>query len=540
MIKIALFYRDLKTYTQIMKFYTALFFLFYSYLNVQSQNVLDYSKTIQLDELKEKLYTYSSDEFEGREAGKKGQTIAVEYLKEHYIKNNIESLINDTYFQNVPLKSIQEPEVSITVNNKEFVKYDDYVILSAGENNFDVKSKQVIYVGYGINDSIFNDYENIDVKNKIVIAIKGEPKNEDGKYSISETSEESKWSKRGSFTLKKQQAIDLGAIAFLYIDEDMLKRYGDWYNRRGHEDNKRLELDVISESKESIDIPSFYIGETIANEIIINKKKSLPTTSQKIKTKIKITYNIQEKKIKSQNVAAIIKGSEFPEEYIIITAHLDHVGMSDGEVYNGADDDGSGTVAIMQISEAFQKAVKDGYGPRRSIIFLHMTAEEKGLLGSKYYTNYDPIVPLKNTVTNLNIDMIGRIDPNREEKNRNYIYLIGSDIISQDLHDVSEEIAKKYSNLVLDYRYNDPTRKVFESGRYIENRYYYRSDHYNFAEKNIPIIFYFSGTHEDYHKPTDTVDKIEFDLLQQRTKLIFHTAWELANRNERIQNKIIK
>ena len=540
MIKIALFYRNLNKYTPIMKFYTALFFLFYSYLNVQSQNVLDYSKTIQLDELKEKLYTYSSDEFEGREAGKKGQTIAVEYLKEHYIKNNIESLINDTYFQNVPLKSIQEPEVSITVNNKEFVKYDDYVILSAGENNFDVKSKQVIYVGYGINDSIFNDYENIDVKNKIVIAIKGEPKNEDGKYSISETLEQSKWSKRGSFTLKKQQAIDLGAIAFLYIDEDMLKRYGDWYKRRGHEDNERLELDVISESKESIDIPSFYIGETIANEIIINKKKSLPTTSQKIKTKIKITYDIQEKKIKSQNVAAIIKGSEFPEEYIIITAHLDHVGMSDGEVYNGADDDGSGTVAIMQISEAFQKAVKDGYGPRRSIIFLHMTAEEKGLLGSKYYTNYDPIVPLKNTVTNLNIDMIGRIDPNREEKNRNYIYLIGSDIISQDLHDVSEEIAKKYSNLVLDYRYNDPTRKVFESGRYIENRYYYRSDHYNFAEKNIPIIFYFSGTHEDYHKPTDTVDKIEFDLLQQRTKLIFHTAWELANRNERIQNKIIK
>ena len=540
MIKIALFYRDLIINTQIMKFYTALFFLFYSYLNVQSQNVLDYSKTIQLDELKDKLYTYSSDEFEGREAGKKGQTIAVEYLKEHYIKNNIESLINDTYFQNVPLKSIQEPKVSITVNNKEFVKYDDYVILSAGENNFDVKSKQVIYVGYGINDSIFNDYENIDVKNKIVIAIKGEPKNEDGKYSITETLEQSKWSKRGSFSLKKQQAIDLGAIAFLYIDEDMIKRYGDWYKRRGHEDNERLELDVISESKESIDIPSFYIGETIANEIIINKKKSLPTLSQKIKTKIKITYDIQEKKIKSQNVAAIIKGSEFPEEYIIITAHLDHVGMSDGEVYNGADDDGSGTVAIMQISEAFQKAVKDGYGPRRSIIFLHMTAEEKGLLGSKYYTNYDPIVPLKNTVTNLNIDMIGRIDPNREEKNRNYIYLIGSDIISQDLHDVSEEIAKKYSNLVLDYRYNDPTRKVFESGRYIENRYYYRSDHYNFAEKNIPIIFYFSGTHEDYHKPTDTVDKIEFDLLQQRTKLIFHTAWELANRNERIQNKIIK
>ena len=211
--------------------------------------------------------------------------------------------------------------------------------------------------------------------------------------------------------------------------------------------------------------------------------------------------------------------------------------MSDGVIYNGADDDGSGTVAIMEIAEAFQQAVKEGYRPKRSVVFLHVTGEEKGLLGSEYYSNHDPLVPLENTVTNLNIDMIGRIDPNREEKNRNYIYLIGSDIISQDLHDVSEQTAKEYSNLVLDYRYNDPKRKVYESGRYIENNYYYRSDHYNFAQNNIPIIFYFSGTHVDYHKPTDTADKIEYDLLQERTKLIFHTAWELANRDERIKNK---
>ena len=257
-----------------MKSYKLSFFLFLTYFSLQSQTSVDYSNTIELDELKEKLYTYSSDEFEGREAGKKGQTIAVEYLKEHYIKNNIESLIKDTYFQTVPLISIKEPEVSITINNNEFVKYDDYVILSAGDNNFDVKSKQVIYVGYGINDSIYNDYENIDVKNKIVIAIKGEPKNKEGNYSLTKSKEQSKWSKRGSFTLKKQQAIDLGAVAFLYIDEDMLKRYGDWYKRRGHEENERLELDVISETKETKDIPSFFIGEKISNEIMKREKKS--------------------------------------------------------------------------------------------------------------------------------------------------------------------------------------------------------------------------------------------------------------------------
>jgi len=231
------------------------------------------------------------------------------------------------------------------------------------------------------------------------------------------------------------------------------------------------------------------------------------------------------KTVDSENVIAIIKGSEKPEEYVIISAHLDHVGVENGEIYNGADDDGSGTVALLEIAEAFKKAVKRGKGPKRSIVFLHVTAEEKGLLGSKYYTDTDPIYPLENTVVNLNVDMIGRIDPTREAKNRDYIYLIGSDHDSKDLHDLSEKTNKETLNMTLDYRFNDKNDP---------NRFYYRSDHYNFAKNGIPIIFYFTGTHEDYHKPTDTVEKIEFDLLEMRTKLIFYTAWNIANRNERL------
>jgi len=226
----------------------------------------------------------------------------------------------------------------------------------------------------------------------------------------------------------------------------------------------------------------------------------------------------------SENVVAFIEGSEFPEEIIVLSAHLDHVGVDDeGNVFNGADDDGSGTVAMLEIAEAFQEAVKDGKGPRRSILFLHVTGEEIGLYGSRYYTQ-NPLFPLANTVTNLNTDMIGRIDPHKEDA-PNYIYLIGSDKLSQELHDVSEEVAKKYSDLELDYTYNDENDP---------NRFYYRSDHYNFAKKNIPIIFYFNGVHADYHKITDTPDKIEYDLLTKRIKLIFHTAWEIANRDTRI------
>lgn len=226
----------------------------------------------------------------------------------------------------------------------------------------------------------------------------------------------------------------------------------------------------------------------------------------------------------SENVVAFIKGSEFPEEIVVISAHYDHVGMdSEGNIYNGADDDGSGTVSILEIAEAFKETQNDGYQPRRSILFLHVTGEEKGLLGSDYYTK-NPIFPLENTVTDLNTDMIGRIDPKHED-NPNYIYLIGSDKLSTQLHELSEEVNNKYTQFDLDYTYNDENDP---------NRFYYRSDHYNFAKHNIPVIFYFNGTHADYHQPTDTPDKIEYDLMARRAQLIFYTAWEVANRDERL------
>lgn len=223
----------------------------------------------------------------------------------------------------------------------------------------------------------------------------------------------------------------------------------------------------------------------------------------------------------SENVVAYIKGSTFPEEVLVLSAHLDHVGVDEkGNVFNGADDDGSGNVAILEIAEAFKQAVEDGYRPKRSILFLHVTAEEKGLLGSQFYSE-NPIFPLENTIANLNIDMIGRVDEAHED-NRDYIYLIGSDMLSTELHQISEKANEEFVNIDLDYRYN---------GKDDPNRFYYRSDHYNFAKHDIPVIFYFNGVHEDYHRITDSPDKIQYDLLERRAKLIFYTAWKLANRD---------
>ena len=225
----------------------------------------------------------------------------------------------------------------------------------------------------------------------------------------------------------------------------------------------------------------------------------------------------------TENVLAYLEGSTIPDEVVVISSHYDHVGIDEeGNIYNGADDDGSGTVAILEIAEAFMEAVEDGYRPKRTILFLNVTGEEKGLVGSRYYTE-NPVFPLEQTVTNLNIDMIGRIGEGMEDAG-DYVYLIGSDRLSTELHELSEAVNDKYLDMNLDYTYNEPDDP---------NRFYYRSDHYNFAKHDIPIIFYFNGVHEDYHKPTDTPDKIEYDLLSKRAKLIFLTAWEVANRDKR-------
>ena len=227
--------------------------------------------------------------------------------------------------------------------------------------------------------------------------------------------------------------------------------------------------------------------------------------------------------IRGENVLGFIEGSDLKEELIIITAHYDHLGKHDSLIFNGADDDASGVAGAMEIAEAFMLAKKEGKGPRRSILIMPVSGEEKGLLGSKYYTD-NPVYPLNNTIANLNIDMIGRLDD--WHSTGNYVYLIGSDRLSYDLHNINEEVNNRYTKLELDYKYNDEEDP---------NRYYYRSDHYNFAKNNIPVIFYFNGVHEDYHRPSDTIEKLDFSKIKTISKLVFLTAWELANREEKIK-----
>ncbi|WP_422103946.1 M28 family peptidase [Winogradskyella sp.] len=480
-----------------------------------------YATTITSDELKDLLYTYASDEFEGRNTGEKGQKLAVAYLKDQYKSMGISTpLGNYDYFQEVPLEKQGVAEAKISVNGTPFQSFDDHIVLRAS-GNVNISEDAMVYVGYGIDADNYSDYKDIDVEGKIVLAKAGEPKDAEGNYITTGSKENTKWTNgRQSLSSKRDAAKDNGAKGLIYVDDYLFQRYAPYYQRQAAAGvSGRLSL----KSNEQ-DMMMLMVSETLGKAL--HSQLLEDETPKVLNTNMDLSIESTSKLVSSENVVAYIKGTEHPDEVIVISAHLDHEGIKNGEIYNGADDDGSGTVAVVEIAEAFKLAEKDGHGPKRSMLFLHVTGEEKGLLGSKHYTDIDPIFPLEHTVANLNIDMIGRTDPKREEGDRNYVYLIGSDKLSTELHNISEAVNIKYCNVELDYTYNDDNDP---------NRFYYRSDHYNFAKNNIPVIFYFNGTHDDYHRPSDTPDKIEYDLLQNRARLVFHTAWELANRKERIK-----
>ena len=332
----------------------------------------------------------------------------------------------------------------------------------------------------------------------------------------------------------KNQKIYIAAFAMVLLQSCATnvgigsKSFQKYYSSIKADELKKNLYVIADDNMEGRDTGS--AGQKRAGEYMINYYKNLgishPSALDSYYQKVPADFMNQKSRGKglpdSENILAFIPGSEKPDEIVVISAHYDHVGTKNGVVYNGADDDGSGTVAVMQIAKAFQEAKNEGKGPKRSILFLHVTGEEHGLFGSEWYSE-NPVFPVTNTVVDLNIDMIGRDDP--ENRGKQYVYVIGSEMLSSELKKINEEANAKTVNLELNYKYDDPKDP---------QRLYYRSDHYNFAKHNIPVAFFFDGIHEDYHKPTDDPDKIDYQLLQKRAQLVFSTAWELANRPERI------
>ena len=457
-----------------------------------------YGASITEADLKENLTIIASDAMEGRETGKRGQKMAAAFIAAYFEDLDLKGPVSGSHYQPVPLFTTSAPVVAIKAGTTE-ISADKYLFFGSGRTNGDV-NLPLVFAGKGS----VAELEKLDVKGKAVLVLL-----------------EAGGSIRNNAVLKKLREKGARALFVAIEKSDEFARLSGMARRfsEGSLSLKKPEAGEIT--------GSFVLSAEAASQLFNTTFEKL-LKGKKIKP-ASVSYSISQtvSEVRSENILGFLEGTDKKDEVVVVTAHYDHIGISaqaEGDkINNGADDDGSGTVAVLAMAKAFSQAKKDGNGPRRSILFMTVTGEEKGLLGSEYYSE-NPVFPLDKTVVDLNIDMIGRRDPAHKDSPA-YVYVIGSDRLSSELHTLSENTNKTYSNLVFDYLYNAEDHP---------DRIYYRSDHWNFAKKNIPIIFYFDGVHEDYHKPSDEVDKIEFDLLALRAKNVFYTAWEIANRDNRL------
>ncbi len=509
-----------------------------------------FAATITAEEMRQKLYVVAGEEFAGRETGEQGQKLCAVYLAEHFRNLDLPSVITrenqprdsaikaqgwsphsslSGYMQSFPLTEERSAGYNFSLGGRNYEFMKDFFAFQGIPDKI-YSSASLVFVGFGIEDKKYGmqEYTGLDVKGKVVVFFEDEPMDKAGNSLVTGTRKLSEWTT--DLKLKTEAAKNAGAIAILSVQkhiENDIESYRHYIEKpKTYAENKP--------SKQAF--PKFYISEQMADDIFRRAGKKITTQSLRVEYRTKerktgfeltvpveITVKTQVRKITGENVLGFIEGSDLKDEIVVLTAHYDHLGKDETGIYFGADDDGSGTVALMEIAEAFAEAKKAGFGPRRSILIMPVSGEEKGLLGSEYYSE-NPVFPLEKTLANLNIDMIGRTD-DKHKDNSNYVYVIGADRISPDLHRINEEVNDLYTGLELDYTFNDPRDP---------NRFYYRSDHYNFARKGIPSVFFFSGVHEDYHRVTDTPDKILYDKLAKTTRHIFYLAWELANRPEKL------
>lgn len=474
------------------------------------------------------LKVLAGDSLEGRETGTPGQQKAAAYIARQFHAFGLKPAGEDGgWFQPFGLVKRGWGDVSFKAGDTEYGFLEDYFGWPGSNNEVDFENAELVFAGYGIDDAQYSDYEGLDVKGKVVLIHGGEPQDKDGNYHLTGTAERSNWTT--DWQAKVKAATERGAIALITVSNSA-ERQLEVKSFVNYLRNPEMELAGPSQPSPFCNV--LYTTPRIGGELFGSAKKlekaiakidkKLSPQGRELDMPISLRIEKFESALLSENVLGMIPGSDRADEYVFVTAHYDHLGKSGELIYNGADDDASGTTALLEVAEAMGQAYRTGNGPRRNVVFMTVSGEEKGLLGSEFYSEH-PIYPMEHTVADLNIDMVGRVDEEHAETPM-YVYLIGSDFLSSELHEISEGVARQFSDVALDYTYNtkdDP------------NRYYYRSDHYNFARHGVPVIFYMDGGHEDYHQPTDTYDKIPLDVLAARTKLIFHTLWAVANRDAR-------
>ncbi len=475
-----------------------------------------FAQTITPADLRAHLTFLADDELEGRETGTRGQRVAGLYIASQFMKMGLRAgnIPQKSYFQPYKVRDIALEDGKVVLGKTTFTYAKEYFCSRVGAAPTTLEGEWE-FAGFGYQDEKKDYLKALTIKDKNVVALLGGAGFEDKDL-------------REEIGIIRKKTMEKGAKSLWLIFPD------DIYNQL----SKYAETSAIALSDDAPTFAMFFANEKMGDALLKQSKSSVQKANELYKkadneqidaSTWKVNYSLKkaEKNQFASNVLAYLEGTDKKQEVIVITAHYDHLGMKkNGTVYNGADDDGSGTVSVLEMAEAFQKAADAGYRPRRSLLFMTVSGEEKGLWGSEFYTDH-PIFPLENTVADLNIDMIGRTDEffDGKKDSASYVYMIGSDRLSTDLDSIIRQQNDKLYHFTLDYRYNDPKDP---------NNFYERSDHYNFARYGVPVNFFFTGTHEDYHKPEDDIEKINFEKTAKIARLIFASAWELANREKRI------
>ena len=465
----------------------------------KSANPEPYGKTITAGDLQKHLYIIASKEMGGRETGTEGERKAAAYIENEFRRIGLLPGNNGSYQLPYYLYQDSLTHAKLEINGKSFEEDKDFNA-SLASYAATLRMSEIVLVGNQPADSI----KNMNLAGKLVLLFGSQQQG------------------RGSNNLQNA-LLGKGVAGILTVNSNFPKTTAP--SRKGRQGIYNFQRTALP--------LQFSISENVARALLGNRYDELKSFSNGFlghRVNVLMEMDKTTVSLPTSNVIGILPGTDLKDEYLFITAHHDHIGKRGDSIINyGADDDGSGTVSVIEIAEAFANAKAKGKGPRRSIVFMTVSGEEKGLLGSEFYSN-NPVYPLDKTTANLNIDMIGRMDPSRKQgDSTNYVYVVGDDKLSSDLRPISESVNKKYAKLELDYKFNDPKDPM---------RIYYRSDHYNFAKHGVPIIFYFNGTHADYHRPGDTPDKINYPLLAKRARFVFYTAWEMANRNDMLKRDI--
>lgn len=505
------------------------------------------AERIKAEKIKEDLYFVSSDEMAGRDTPSPGLDQTARFIADRMAKLKLKPAgDNNTYFQNIDLlrTEVDRERTRAHLGEREFRVREDFVPYGAQSGTAE---GQVVFVGHGwvIPSRKLNAYEGLDVRDKIVV-VAGDGRTPPPGVTLAEVSA----APGGSWETPLSYAQKNGARALVLVPHNFSRRWRaamrasvrpSFYPERllsgaDEEDEEAAaggaqpaQLPAIIPSAAMLD--ALFEGEGAAGARVLRAAagdEPLAGFDLSPGKRLRLTVSQKVERARTQNVVAVVEGGDpvLSKEYVALGAHYDHVGVgravNGDSIYNGADDDGSGITALLAMAEAFSK----GSRPRRSVLFVWHAGEEKGLWGSQYFTEY-PTVPLDKIVAQLNIDMIGRSKAPGDTKPANRmlsgpdeIYVIGSRMMSTELAELSESLNRAYLNLSFNYHYDEPgdPESLFT-----------RSDHYNYAKKGIPVVFYFDGIHEDYHQPSDHADKIDYRKMERVTRTIFVLASELAN-----------